>query len=262
MLINPQLPLPGYLFGLTLANSATSPNTTVGVASGVAADSTNAFLIQIPSAFTKVVQSTGAWSAGNGGNGLDTGSRTSSTWYHVFLIRADSDGSGDILFSASYASPTLPSGYSHKRRIGSVRVDSSGNILPFTQTGDEFIWSNAMYDVQGITTLGTTSTLFALSVPPDVKVSARVRAGIITTNATAQCAVRSPDENSALSTTFGSGSGHQMEVSNFTNSASGLAELLVRTNTSRQVAAIADQPSGNTFYIRTVGWFDDRGRSY
>lgn len=257
--INPQPPVPGFLFGLTLSNSAGSPTTTIDVAAGVAADSANAWLVQLASSLSKILQSTGGWSAGSGGNGLDSGARAAGTWYHVFLIRADSDGSGDILFSTSVSSPALPAGYSYKRRIGSVRTDDSGNTLAFTQTGDEFIWANAMYDVQGVN-LGTTSTLYALSVPPDVKVEARIRAALNTTNAGAQGVVRSPDESSSQATGFASGSGHQMQTTS--TGASGLAELLIRTNASRQVAAVTDQASGNKLYVRTVGWLDQRGRIY
>ncbi|MBP2233406.1 hypothetical protein J2847_006744 [Azospirillum agricola] len=259
MLINPQLPLPGYLYGLTLANNAASPNTVIDVSAGVASDGANAFLIQIPTVTSKTIQPSGAWSAGNGGNGLDTGSRASNTWYHVFLIRADSDGAGDILFSTSFASPTMPSGYTARRRIGSVRTDASANILGFSQIGDEFIWSNAAPDAISVTNVSTTSVLYALSVPPDVSVLARLRAYYYNSQATAQCVIRSPYENSSQNTTFVSGSGHSLSSKPSVYDAS--AELLVRTNSARQVAVIADRSGNSDFDIRTVGWFDDRGRS-
>jgi len=248
----------GHIFGLTLANNGGSPNTTVDVAAGDATDSTNTYSIPL-GAFTKVIQSSGSWTAGTSNNGLDTGARAANTWYHVFLLRKDADGSGDVLFSTSVSSPTLPSGYSNFRRIGSVRTDGSTNLLAFVQTGDEFIWSLAKYDVQGVS-LGTTSTLYTLTVPSGVKVLARLRAANDPTGAgAAQVAVRSPDENSSQNTTFVTGSGHPLP----TIAGEGVsAELLVRTNTSSQVAAISSVASNNVFYIRTIGWFDSRGMLY
>jgi len=159
----------GHIYGLTLANNGGSPNTTVNVAAGSATDSTNTYSIPLASAFTKVIQASGSWTAGTGNNGLDSGARAASTWYHVYLIRKDSDGSGDVLFSTSVSSPTLPSGYGTFRRIGSVRTDTFTNVLAFTQTDDEFIWSIAVLDMNAVA-VGTTSTLYALTVPPGIKV--------------------------------------------------------------------------------------------
>lgn len=257
MYLNVLPPLSGYLFGLTMTSgTSTNLSSTLSVAPGVAADSTGTYLFQLSAEISKVLA--GPWAAGSTANGLDTGTRANNTWYHVFLIRNDSTGTADILFSTSYASPTMPAGYSHKRRIGSVKTDGSGNITPFTQTEDEFIWAKAAYDVQSYTSLGTSSVNFALSVPPDVKVQARLRAGILNNTVSVQCTVRSPDEDSSQNSTFGTGSGHQIQTPGGSEAA--MTELLVRTNTSRQVAALSTVASGNTFHIRTVGWFDTRGR--
>ena len=135
----------------------------IDVAAGSATDSTNTYSIPLASAFSKAIQGSGSWTAGTANNGLDTGARAASTWYHVYLIRKDADGTGDVLFSTSVSSPSLPAGYSTFRRVGSVRTNASTNIIAFTQTGDEFIWSTASYDVQGVN-VGTTSTLYTLLV--------------------------------------------------------------------------------------------------
>lgn len=247
----------GHIFGLTLANNGGSPNTTIDIATGVATDSTNTYSISLGSASTKVIQSAGSWTAGTGNNGLDTGARGASSWYHVYLIRKDSDGSADILFSLSVSSPTMPMGYSTFRRIGTVRTNGSSNIIAFTQTGDEFIWSTASYDVQGVS-LSTTSTLYALLVPSGVKVLARLRiANDPAGSGSWVVTVRSPDENSSQNATFTGGSGQQL----VTTGASVAGEILVRTNISSQVAVISNFAT-NTFHVRTVGWFDSRGSLY
>ena len=76
----------------------------------------------------KVLQASGSWSAGSSGNGLDTGARANSTWYNIFEIIKNSDGTNDILYSTSRTSPTVPSGYTLVAWIGRIRTDASGNI--------------------------------------------------------------------------------------------------------------------------------------
>lgn len=70
-----------------------------------------------------------------GANGLDTGSWSASTWYSVWVIWDGTNVRG--LFSASATTPTLPSGYTHKARVGWVRTDGTANKypLPFVQYG-------------------------------------------------------------------------------------------------------------------------------
>jgi len=262
MLINRQLPLYGHIFGLIMSNDAANAGTTLNVSRGCAADSQNNYLIPIESTFSKVIQSSGTWSAGAGGNGIDSGVVAANSWYNVFVIRNDSDGSGDVLLSTSISSPSLPSGYSSFRRIGSIKTSSSGQIIPFTQIDDEFIWKTAAWDVQGITTLSSTSMLLGLSVPPGLKILARLRCVMSGASSTYTAGilacVRSPDELSTQSAHFVSGSGCQMQTA--ISTAGSISEILVRTDTSRQVAAIASGTSQNVFHIRTVGWFDTRGR--
>lgn len=71
----------------------------------------------------------------SGANGLDTGTSASSTWYYVWIIWNGTTTAG--LLSLSSTSPTMPSGYTHKARVGSIRSDASGNKYPlsFVQSG-------------------------------------------------------------------------------------------------------------------------------
>lgn len=70
-------------------------------------------------------------------NGLDTGTLTSNTWYSLWVISNGTTAAG--LMSLSATSPTLPSGYVFKTRVGWMRTDSSGNRYPlaFHQKGRE-----------------------------------------------------------------------------------------------------------------------------
>lgn len=74
-------------------------------------------------------------SAASGSNGLDSGTLSGSTWYAVWIISNGSTTAG--LLSTSASSPTLPSGYTYKARIGWVRTDATANkyLLGFSQSG-------------------------------------------------------------------------------------------------------------------------------
>jgi hypothetical protein len=98
---------------------------TIGV--GQCADSTDTYKIDVPSALTVTITTSGA-------GGLDTGSEAASTWYAVFVI-SDSTGTNSPvgLFSLSATSPTLPSGYDIFRRVGWVRNNASSDFRRFEQ---------------------------------------------------------------------------------------------------------------------------------
>jgi hypothetical protein len=107
--------------------NSTTPNTTLDISAGVINhdDGSAQFVV---SAMSKIIQSTGSWTAGTGQNGLDTGARANSTWYQVFIIRKTSDGTSDILFSTSRTSLTIPIGYTLVAWLGAMRTNASGNI--------------------------------------------------------------------------------------------------------------------------------------
>jgi len=69
------------------------------------------------------------WSEGDNQGGLDTGTVAIDTTYFLFAIYNPTTKVSDFLFSASLASPTMPSGYTKKKRIGALITDGSSNIL-------------------------------------------------------------------------------------------------------------------------------------
>lgn len=69
-------------------------------------------------------------SAAVGVNGLDAGLIASSKFYSVWVIWNGTLVSG--LISLSATAPTLPSGYTHKARIGWVMTDATANKLPLS----------------------------------------------------------------------------------------------------------------------------------
>jgi len=71
----------------------------------------------------------------SGAGGLDTGVEAPSSWYYVWLIKNIATNDVSAVLSASSTSPTLPAGYTKRRRIGAVRNDASSNFLNFLQFG-------------------------------------------------------------------------------------------------------------------------------
>lgn len=169
--VSDSLPL-NYFSGLTLANNSGAPLTTVDVGIGTCRNTTDTVDINITAVTRGILQASGSWAAGDNQNKLDTGAKAISTWYHVFAIRKTSDGSGDILFSLSATSPTMPSGYAGHRRISSIRTDASGNILGFINVGARFVWKTPVVDIAiGV---NTTKTLYVIKVPTGVRVLGKV----------------------------------------------------------------------------------------
>ena len=114
-------------------------------------------------AITKTLQASGAWTAGTGQNGLDTGARANSTWYNIFEIVKNSDNTSDILYSPSRTAPTVPSGYTLVAWIGAIRTDASGNIdqnylAKRTNFGQEVFYKTGSA-VSGTTTIPWDDTI-------------------------------------------------------------------------------------------------------
>lgn len=68
--------------------------------------------------------------AAAGANGLDTGSLAASTWYAVWVIYNPTTPAVAGLLSLSATTPTLPTGYTHKARVGWIRTDGTANKYP------------------------------------------------------------------------------------------------------------------------------------
>lgn len=238
----------GYIAGLTLANDGTLPNTVLDVSVGQATSDDASTFMALGSAYTK---STSSWAVGSGNGALDTGTIAANTWYHVFLIERTDTQVVDLLLSTSATSPTLPTNYTKKRRIGAIRTNASSQITPFSQYGDEFLWTTTVNDIN-TTTLSNSTVPFTLTVPPGVTVNARVRGYVSSATASASVTVSSPAES-----VTGTGLGQNIIVP--IANGFGAAELSVRTNTSAQINAIAGSPS-TTLKLFTFGWVDTRGK--
>lgn len=67
-------------------------------------------------------------------NGLDVGVEAASTWYYIWIIKNPTTQAIGSLFSLSAVAPTMPAGFTEKRRIGSVYNNLLLNIPDFITT--------------------------------------------------------------------------------------------------------------------------------
>jgi hypothetical protein len=118
----------GAFRNLVASSTGSSANVTVTADEIVLSNATNQYVTLRTVSLTIAGTTTGA-------NALDTGTIAASTWYSVWAIWNGTTTAG--LLSLSSTAPTLPSGYTHKARIGWVRTDGTGNKYPlaFKQYG-------------------------------------------------------------------------------------------------------------------------------
>lgn len=116
--------------GLVIINNAGTPTTQIDV------DASNAIIC----ASNGYCEKTGTVNltincATTGANGLDTGSLANNTWYYLYIISDGATVAG--LASTSSTSPTLPSGYVYRYRVGAMRTGGSATFLRIRQNGNE-----------------------------------------------------------------------------------------------------------------------------
>ncbi len=250
------------LTGLGTSNDGGSPNTVLDIAVGSCAsdDATVANRVQmsLTSAFTK---STSAWAVGTGNGGLDTGAVANSTWYHVYIIQRTDTNNVDVLFSTSASSPTMPTNYNKRRRIGSFFTSGAAAIIAFTQVSDLFLWSSPVLDIND-TNPGAAVLTKTLTTPLGVQVEALFNAVFnagSSTNAVLYfknpaVTDQAPAANAApLGQIVGSGAAGANSFQ--------AGQVRILTNTSSQVNYRLSA-SGVNDIVRaaTVGWYDRRGR--
>jgi hypothetical protein len=73
----------------------------------------------------------------SGANGLDTGTSAVSTAYFIWVIYNPTTSVAAGLFSLSATAPTMPAGYTYKKRVGWNTLDAGSNFLPVIQRGEE-----------------------------------------------------------------------------------------------------------------------------
>jgi hypothetical protein len=248
------IPLPrGYIDGLILANGTDSDHD-INISTGECRDSTNLF--NLANTATLVKQIDAAWAAGSAAGGLFSGAVGNATWYHVFLIRKDSDGTIDAGFDTSVSAANRPAGYSTYRRIGSVLTNGSANIIAFSQTNDLIMLKSPAFDANAAA-WGSSRTLVTLSVPTGVITYPKVAAFALK-GATSLSLWIGPPEVTDVAAGLGIYNSYTPSAGAATYSLAA-GEVGVRANTSAQIAVRSDT-AGVTGYLITYGWIDPRGK--
>lgn len=237
----------GYLYGGILSNNGSDATNDIDITAGQTKDSTGAADITW-SALTKQLDA--AFAAGTNAGMRDTGSIANGTW-HIFAIKKDSDGSGDILASTSATAPTMPSGYTYFRRIGSILRESAA-IVAFKQVGDTF-WRAMVTDYSSAS--ARAIALLTLSVPTGLEVQPLI-------TLTNQQSGVAGDATWALAPGFSSAMSYQISSTNVANHRDDVDVVGPATNTSAQIYLAVTISSGAlaSGVLRTHGWIDRRGR--
>lgn len=161
----------GFVNGFTLSLNASSPAYKIDIQVGECADSETQYQMESSAVITVDLTQSGA-------NGLDDGSESASTWYYVWLIYNPSTGVTAGLFSTSSTSPVMPSGYTRKRRIGSVLNDESSDFLSFVQIGKsntrEYVYRESMTGVLRVLQAGIATTPTDVDCSPLMPATARL----------------------------------------------------------------------------------------
>lgn len=200
-------------------------------------------------ALTKRIDAT--FTEGDNQGGLDTGTVANNTFYHLFAIRNLTTETSDYLFSLSKTSPTLPTGYTKQKRIGTVRTDGSANIRPFDQQGNEFIYRTYIVD-RAESAAPTSPTNLTLTTPPNTVAINNLfyaESGGTTAAQILFCATNNDNLN-ASTTNFtmrnATPGGSQQSYSQ--------SDVRTKVNSSSQVNI--DANSAETFQVLTVGYVD------
>jgi len=223
----------GYLSGLTMSYLDGS---NISIAPGLARDDQDTVSIKLTAPITKKLD---GWSVGTGRGAIDAGPIYGEKWYHVFVIYKQNHPI-DVLFSTSATSPTLPQGFINKRRIGTILINSSGQIVPFQQYGDSFYFTDYVTEmVQQALPNGTR--LMRLKVPSGIRVMPI-------------CYIQS---DGALNVSPAEGIGSVSNMSLHPWSAFSV-NLSVWTNEKQEIVVGSNAVS--KLSIWTSGWIDPRGK--
>lgn len=245
--------LNGQLYGLTLSNNAGDVTNDIDIAVGEAA-STEASPVLMVLASTMTKRTDAAWAGGSGNGGWLDGAAMPNGTGHVFLIQRSDTGAVDVGLSASL-SPSLPTNYDRKRRVGSI-MREAGAIVLFEQRGDNF--RRGAVSIRS-STAAAADVLLTMPVPVGIEVFPILRSALrVNTSSNVANSIGSGYQSSAAYV-------YQQEIG---TSAAGTTDSQMIppvwvTNLSAQLRFSASINSGSIISndLQLYGWVDTRGRS-
>jgi hypothetical protein len=248
----PQVPR-GHIAGLTMSTAGAS--TTMTIAAGECADSTNVVMLKLAAAISKT---TAAWAVGTGNGALDTGVIAANTTYHWYAIGRSDTGVMDAVCSLSASAPSLPANYTWYRRIGSRNTNGSSQWTKFIQNGEHVMLTTPVQDVSTGTPGSAALSVTLASLPGGVPVEAILNLGIIDTASTDAMYVSALSQDDVAP--IGTGAPGFSVRSHVANT-SGWAEKRVWSDTNKSIRARVQTGAGTcTIRFVTLGWIDHRGR--
>jgi hypothetical protein len=169
------------------------------------------------------------------------------------VITTTSAGSGA---HRALAHPVLPPSYTLFRRIFSLFTDASSNWLRVYQNGDLFLRYQPVNDYAAASPTNV-SALYTLSVPTGVKVQAKFRALFGNTSVSGvQFLWHSPNEMTQTSNVPAGNGNMRADVAGTYF----MCELAIETNASGQLRGVSNIGSGNSLWLVSLGWLDNRDR--
>ena len=201
------------------------------------------------------------------GTAVPTGFTAGVTYYCVaanqaagtFELSATQGGSAVNTSStgtAVVATPTvqMPSNYTKKRRIHSIKTDASSHILAFTQTIflsgiRETRWTLVVQDIVNSTIATSVVAEILASIPIGVKVLADFNASLTNSGGTVGCLLFPGYESDTYNTPAG-----DYNMASQVAGQSTAQRFSLGVNTSQQVKAVTGAASGTTLQLVTVGW--------
>jgi hypothetical protein len=241
----------GHLSGLKPSNNATDTVNDIDIAVGECRSDDDTEDMVLASALTKRLDA--AWVVGTNQGGRDTGSIADVTW-HLFLIKNVTTGVVDALFSQSLTAPTMPSGYTVKRRLLSIQrsVANFSGLWQFKcLPGDYFQTTIVAIDAQGLG--GGASTTYNMSlacIPVGFKILCHLYTQTYNTSGIQALTVSDPDIGGVSAI--------------YTYAANAVVgdDRCVWTNTAATINYITGGGGGAQYwYSYVLGFYDPRGKS-
>lgn len=244
----------GWIRGLTYQNGTDATND-LNIAAGACVDSSGAVIFSV-AVLTKQLDA--AWAVGTNQGGR-LGGAIADTDYNIWAIYRSDTGVSDIAFEATSAStPTLPSDYTHYRRIGWFKR-VGGTIVAFTTYetqggGLQLLWKAPTLDIDQANALTTARRTDAVKVPLTFSVDAIISVYIFDASAGFFAVVCCPDETDVAP----SASAARLTTVQGVTSNSQTGQVTVRTSSAGLIAARATLATVDTYRVTTIGFIDAR----
>jgi hypothetical protein len=235
---------PGKEIKATISNATGDATNDITISTCSIYDSTGAYEMILTSALTKKTDADFAAGTDQGGGNL-----ASTAWYHVYVIRKDSDGTIDAYFDTDATASNIPAGYTYYRHVGFIYHSTPAGVTQFFNILDRYYLKTLVQDCSTINP-GTNAVLQSVTVPPTM--IAIVDIVIVSTHATiASWLITSPSETDSTP------SSDLCDIRVNSDSIRGAARREILTDSSSRIRYRTVFSDANTsIKVFTRGWID------